>query len=275
MIDGMNTLSAMQLKRRVLLLRALLGVGALAAPMWTPAQGADPLKIGFLNHYPPFSFKDKDGVQKGFDLDVMARLCQIMGVAFVPEADGMASLKQKIQAGQIAWIGHQLLATPENRREFDLVKPSYASIQLVCVQHEDDDRDFLSLDDLVGKKLGVLANTGIEEQSRQAIGKSTVAYPRIEDALADLARKKLDAVLEESLIADYFIERDRLPLKLAAPFAAPLAAGLAVRKGHREMQAQLSTAIQTLLKDGSLRKISEKWFGYDVSRPRISHQQSN
>ncbi|WP_233254979.1 transporter substrate-binding domain-containing protein [Limnohabitans sp. T6-5] len=275
MIEGMNTLAAEQVSRRTLLFQALAGLGAWVAPLCAQAQASDALKIGFLNHYPPFSFKDKDGVQKGFDLDVMVRVCQILGVAFVPEVDGMASLKQKIQTGQISWIGHQLLATPENRREFDLVKPSYAAIQLVCVQQEDDDRDFLSLDDLVGKKLGVLANTGIEEQSRQAIGKSTVAYPRIEDALADLARKKLDAVLEESLIADYFIERDRLPLRLAAPFAAPIAAGLAVRKGHREMQAQLSSAIQTLLKDGSLRKIAEKWFGYDVSRPRVSHQQSN
>jgi cystine transport system substrate-binding protein len=275
MIDEVNVVSDKLSTRRDWLIHALAGLGALVVPARGQAQAADALKIGFLKHYPPFSFKDKDGVQKGFDLDVMTRLCDIMGVPFVPEADGMASLKQKIQSGQIAWIGHQLLATPENRREFDVVRPSYASIQLVCIQQEDDDRDFLSLDDLVGKKLGVLANTGVEEQSRQAIGKAVVAYPRIEDALADLAGKKLDAVLEESLIADYFIERDRLPLRLAAPFASPIAAGLAVRKGNRELQGRLSVAIQAMLKDGSFRKISEKWFGYDVSRPRVSHQQNN
>jgi cystine transport system substrate-binding protein len=180
-----------------------------------------------------------------------------------------------LKVGQIDWIGNQLLATPENRREFDFVRPSYASIQLTSVQHEDDNRDFLSLDDLVGKKLGVLAQTGVEDQARGALGKTVVAYAKIEDALKDLAAKKLDAVLEENLIAEYYIERDALPVKVTAPFASPLPVGLVVRKGQREMQAKLSEAVKTVLKDGSLKAISEKWFGFDVSRARVGHAMSS
>ena len=239
------------------------------------AQSADSVSVGFLSHYPPFSFRDRDGSLKGFDLDVMQRLCTIMGVNLVRVPEGMATLSQKLRAGQIDWIGNQLLATSENRREFDFVRPSYASIQLTSVQHEDDNRDFLSLDDLVGKKLGVLAKTGIEDQARGALGKSVLAYARIEDALKDLAEKKLDVVLEENLIAEYYIERDALPVKVTAPFASPIAVGLAVRKGQRDMQAKLSDAVKTMLSDGSLKAISEKWFGYDVSRSRMGHAMSS
>lgn len=239
------------------------------------AQSADSVSVGFLSHYPPFSFRDRDGSLKGFDLDVMQRLCTIMGVNLVRVPEGMATLSQKLRAGQIDWIGNQLLATPENRREFDFVRPSYASIQLTSVQHEDDNRDFLSLDDLVGKKLGVLAKTGIEDQARGALGKSVLAYARIEDALKDLAEKKLDVVLEENLIAEYYIERDALPVKVTAPFASPIAVCLAVRKGQRDMQAKLSDAVKTMLSDGSLKAISEKWFGYDVSRSRMGHAMSS
>jgi L-cystine transport system substrate-binding protein len=239
------------------------------------AQLTESVSVGFLNHYPPFSFREPDGTLKGFDLDVMQHLCTIMGVRLVQVPEGMATLSQKLRGGQIDWIGNQLLATPENRREFDFVRPSYASIQLTSVQHEDDNRDFLSLDDLVGKKLGVLAQTGVEDQARGALGKSVVAYARIEDALKDLAAKKLDAVLEENLIAEYYIERDALPVKVTAPFASPVPVGLAVRKGQREMQAKLSEAVKTMLKDGSLKAISEKWFGYDVSRARVGHAMSS
>jgi len=239
------------------------------------AQSAESVSVGFLSHYPPFSFRDRNGTLKGFDFDVMQRLCAIMGVGLVQVPEGMATLSQKLRGGQIDWIGNQLLATPENRREFDFVRPSYASIQLTSVQHEDDNRDFLSLDDLVGKKLGVLAQTGVEDQARGALGKSVVAYARIEDALKDLAAKKLDAVLEENLIAEYYIERDALPIKVTAPFASPVPVGLAVRKGQREMQAKLSDAVKTMLKDGSLKAISEKWFGYDVSRARVGHAMSS
>jgi cystine transport system substrate-binding protein len=153
---------------------------------------------------------------------------------------------------------------------FDFVR-SYAANQLVCIQHEDDSRDFLTLDDLVGKKLGVLAYTGVEDQARGALGKSVQAFASIDLALRQLANKQLDAVLEESLIADYYIERDGLPIKVTAPFAPPLTAGWAVHKGNRELAQRLSAAVQLLLKDGSFKTISTRWFGYDVSRPNVSH----
>lgn len=275
MIDREHKPRALPMSRRTWLAQAVavLMTTGHSAPNW--AQSGNAVTVGFLSHYPPFSFKDTDGQLKGFDLDVMQRLCAIMGVTLVQAPEGMAGLSQKLRAGQIDWIGNQLLATPENRREFDFVRPAYATIQLTSVQHEDDNRDFLSLDDLVGKKLGVLAQTGIEDQARGALGKAVVAYARIEDALKDLAAKKLDVVLEENLIAEYYIERDALPVKVTAPFAAPIPVGLAVRKGQRDMQSKLSEAVKTMLKDGSLKSISEKWFGYDVSRARMGHAMSS
>lgn len=274
MTDHENVPLTLPMTRRFWLARVAawgLGLGAWPAAM---AQSSGAVSVGFLSHYPPFSFRDRDGTLKGFDLDVMQRLCAIMGVELVQVPDGMATLSQKLRAGQIDWIGNQLLATPENRRQFDFVRPSYASIQLTSVQHEDDNRDFLSLDDLAGKKLGVLAQTGVEDQARGALGKSVVGYARIEDALKDLAAKKLDAVLEENLIAEYYIERDALPVKVTAPFASPVAVGLVVRKGQRDTQDKLAQAIRTMLKDGSFKAISEKWFGYDVSKARVGHASS-
>jgi len=226
------------------------------------------LRVGVLTHYKPFSFVD--GHLTGFDVDVLKRLAAILKLELQIQSDGMAVLQKKLAAGEIAVIANQLITTPENRRQFDFVR-AYASNQLVCVQHEDDDRDFLSLDDLVGKKLGVLANTGVEDQARGALGKSVVAYASIDLAFKALAEKKLDAVLEESLITDYHIERDALPIKVTAPFAPPLSAGWVVRKGNKALAQHLSAAVQTLLQDGSFKPISSRWFGYDVSRPNVSH----
>lgn len=226
------------------------------------------LRVGVLTHYKPFSFIE--GHLQGFDVDVLRRLASILKVELSIQTEGMAHLQKKLASGEIAVIANQLLITPENRRQFDFVR-AYAANQLVCVQHEDDRRDFLSLDDLLGKKLGVLANTGVEDQARGALGKSVLSFASIDLALKQLAEKKLDAVLEESLIADYYIERDALPVKVSSPFAPPLSAGWAVRKGNKALAQRLSEAMQTLLSDGSFKPISNKWFGYDVSRPSVSH----
>lgn len=266
---------ALTMNRRTWIAQAVTTLLFTAPISGLKAQTTNAVNVGFLSHYPPFSFKMPDGSLQGFDLDVMNRLCDIMGLSLFAVPEGMAGLSRKLRSGQIDWIGNQLLLTPENRREFDFVRPSYASIQLSSVQHEDDNRDFLSLDDLVGKKLGVLAQTGVEEQARGALGKSVVGYSQIEEALKDLAAKKLDAVLEENLIVEYFIERHGLPVKVTAPFAAPLSVGLPVRKGQTQMQAKLSEAVKTMLKDGSFKSISEKWFGFDVSRARVGHAMSS
>ena len=73
------------------------------------------------------------------------------------------------------------------------------------------------------------------------------------------------------MIADYYIERDALPIKVTAPFAQPLSAGWAVQKGNKALAQRLSEAVLVLLRDGTFKPISKKWFGYDVSRPNVSH----
>ena len=234
----------------------------------TPELEGGVLRVGVLTHYKPFSFVE--GHLQGFDVDVLKRLAAIMKVELKIHTEGMANLQKKLSTGEIAVIANQLLTTPENRRQFDFVR-AYAANQLVCVQHEDDSRDFLSLDDLLGKKLGVLGNTGVEEQARGALGKSVLPFTSIDLAFKQLAEKKLDAVLEESLIADFYIERDALPIKVTSPFAPPLSGGWVVRKGNKALAQRLSGAVQTLLTDGSFKPISAKWFGYDVSRPSVSH----
>lgn len=226
------------------------------------------LRVGVLTHYKPFSFVD--GQLQGFDVEVLKRVAAILKVDVQIQTEGMTNLQKKLSSGEISVIANQLLTTPENRRQFDFVR-GYAANQLVCVQHEDDARDFLSLDDLLGKKLGVLANTGVEEQARGALGKSVLSFASIDLAFKQLAEKKLDAVLEESLIADYYIERDALPIKVASPFAPPLSAGWAVKKGNKTLSQRLSEGVQTMLRDGSFKPISTQWFGYDVSRPNVSH----
>lgn len=268
MIDPIAMISLQRMSRRWSLQFML----AVAAPVWLKvSDAAMPVKVGFLRAYEPYSLQNAQGLAQGFDVEVATRLCEVLGLTLEPVSDGMAGLIRRLQTGEIAWLGNQLLMTPDNRRVMDFVRPAYASIQLCAIQHEDDDRDFLSLDDLQGKRLGVLAGTGIEEQARGALGRTVQAYPYIADALKDLAQQKLDLVLEENLIADYYIDKHRLPLRVSAPFTSPVAVGLGVRKGDRETMEKLAQAVRMILHDGSLKRIAEKWFGYDVSRSRISH----
>ncbi|MEK7344323.1 MAG: transporter substrate-binding domain-containing protein [Pseudomonadota bacterium] len=251
-------------------LKMALGLAWAGPAVTTSAQSIKPrMKVGFIAHYQPYSFLQADGSLTGFDVEVVKALLDASGFEMVPVTDSLTQLRKKLRDSEIDFIGNQLLRTPENRRQFDFVN-SYATIQLVTVLHEDDDRDFLSLENFLGKNLGVLSNTGIDEQARGVLGKTVRGFERIEDALRALAERKLDAVLEENLIAEYFIERDELPLKVGTPFAAPIRAGLAVPKGNKNLENRLNEAVKNLVKAPRFKAISSRWFGYDVSRPRVS-----
>ena len=243
---------------------------ALTGSVLAQSQDSTVLQVGFIANYEPFSFLDKDGKLTGFDVEVVEALLGSLGMTMQPQVGHHDRLREQLKNGQLDLIGNQLLQVQENRARFDFVRP-YALIQLSCIQHEDDERDFLSLDDFVGKRLGLLRDSGMEAQARDALGPVVVGYERIEQALAALSQKKIDAVLEENLIADYHIERDGLPLKVGAPFTAPQKLGLVVAKGRKSLQTSLSDGVRNLLRQPAFRKISERWFGYDVSKPRYSH----
>ena len=159
--------------RASLLLAMTAGSGVLAQGTAQPV-----VRVGFIANYEPFSFLGKDQRLTGFDVEVVRVLLESLGMTMQAEFGRFEQLRAKAQAGELDLVGNQLLLLPENRRWFDFVRP-YANMQLVCVQHEDDERDFLSLDDFLGKRLGVLRHTGMEEQARGALGNGVVAFDRL------------------------------------------------------------------------------------------------
>lgn len=250
----------------------LMGCGVLGLAACLPVWGQRPgvLRVGFIANYEPFSFMTPDRGLTGFDVEVVQALAASMGWRVQAETTRFEPLRERLRSGQLDLLGNQLLMLPEHRAVFDFVRP-YATVQLVSVQHEDDERDFLSLEDLLGRRLGVLRDTGVAEQARSVLGAGAVSFDRIEQALQALQSRQLDAVLEENLIAEYHIERAGLPLRLGAPMAASYKLGLAVPKGRQTLQKTLSEAVALLVQQPVFREISRRWFGHDVSRPRVSH----
>ncbi len=66
----------------------------------------------------------------------------------------------------------------------------------------------------------------------------------------------------------YLIKTSSLPLRTGANVGtAQDQMGIPFRKGNPKFAKAISDAIDQLKQDGTLTKISEKWFGIDVSKP--------
>jgi polar amino acid transport system substrate-binding protein len=82
-------------------------------------------------------------------------------------------------------------------------------------------------------------------------------------ALSDLKIGRIDAVIIDQLVADYYMTKEKDTYKVLNESLAPEEYGIGVKKGNEDLLKEVQNALDEINKDGTATKISEKWFGED------------
>lgn len=227
-----------------------------------------PLRVGFITPYPPFSAIDPNsGDLDGFDVQIVKAWAQHERHTLQVRSGQAPEVLAWLAQGHIDFIGNQLLATPDLRERF-IFAAGYVDLRLILCQREDDERDFLSLEDFLGHRLGVLSGTAADVQGTAVLGQDVTRFNSTQAGLAALLAGDIDAFIDESLILDHLIFKQRLAVKTTTPFSPPIRTGWAVAPKNRALRERLNQGVAWLKSSGALRGISEAWFGYDVSQKR-------
>jgi len=265
---------------------AALLAGAFAAP----AGAGDVLNRVMANkklvnaldvEYPPFSFLDVDKQMAGFDVDVAKEVAKRLGV----EAEQVTPGWDVITAGK--WAGRwdisigSMTPTKERAAVLDFPVQYYFSQAVLLVNKNSAAKE---PKDLSGKKVGAQVATTYEKYLQKdleidAVGAPPVAYridnPQIipydeePQGIDDLALgdgNKLDGMVVGVLTAEQYI-KDGKPVKILGEplFYEPVA--VAVDKGDPEFAAKIKEIIEAMRADGTLKKLSEKRLGVDITTP--------
>ncbi|WP_028220725.1 transporter substrate-binding domain-containing protein [Paraburkholderia oxyphila] len=247
---------------------SLTAVAAHAEDLLDSVKQAGVLKIGLEGTYPPFDSRNSQGELVGFDVDVAKAVAAKLGVKpeFIPtEWSGIIAA---LQAGKFDVIVNQVTITPQRQQALDFSQPyTYSAAQLI--QRADDRREFKSLDEFKGdKKLGVTLGTNYDQMARAVQGINVQTYPGAPEKLRDLAAKRIDATIDDRLMLPYIIKTSQLPLRPGAVLqGANQEMGIPFRKGNPKFEKAINDALTSLKQDGTLKKISEHWFGTDVTVP--------
>lgn len=255
------------LKTAAALLAASLALPAPAADLLDSARARGTLRIAMEGTYPPFNFKDqKTGELAGYDVDVARMLAAKLGLKPQFVSTEWAAILAGLGAGKYDVIISQVGITPKRLEAFDFSEPyTYSSPQLIV--RKDEKAQYASLADLKGKKVGVGQGSVFEQQARAVPGIVVKSYPAAPENLQDLAFGRIDAALNDSLMVSYLLNNSQLPIKAGARVGAIERTGIPFQKGNPQFKAALNKALAEAAADGSLKKISVKWFGADVSRP--------
>ncbi|MGH8789472.1 MAG: transporter substrate-binding domain-containing protein [Cupriavidus necator] len=245
----------------------LASTAAQAADLLDTVKQAGVLKIGLEGTYPPFGFRGAKNELEGFDVDVARAVAGKLGVKPEFVTTEWSGIIAGLQAGKFDVIVNQVNVTPQRQQVLDFSTPYvYSDAQLI--QRKDDNRQFKSLQDLKGHKLGVSLGSNFNDLAKSVPGIDVKTYPGAPEYLRDLAAQRVDAALNDRLMVAYLVKTANLPLRQGAIVpGATTQVAIPFRKDNPKFAQAINHALDDLGKDGTLGKLSVKWFGTDVTRP--------
>lgn len=251
------------------LVGGLLGtatVASHAADLLDQVKERGTLRIGIEGTYPPFNSRDAQGELVGYDVDVAKAVATQLGVKPEFIATEWSGIIAGLQAGKFDVIVNQVGITPARQQMLDFSKPyTYSVAQLI--QRKNDTRPFKSLNDLKGKELGVSLGSNYNEMAKSAPGVDVKTYPGAPEYLRDLVAGRIDAALNDRLMLAYLLKTTALPLRPSGVLGQQVRVGIPFRKGNPKFAKAIDSALAQLEAHGTLSRISDKWFGIDVTRP--------
>ncbi len=225
------------------------------------------LVLGLDDSFPPMGFKNDNQEIVGFDIDVAREVCKRMGVDLVIQPISWDAKELELSTKNIdcIWNG---MSYNSDRDEAMTLSSTYMKNKQVAVVLADSDVNTLA--DLSGKVViiqnGSTASDAMDanEDFKNSL-KNLVKVKDNVQALVDLKVSGSDAVVMDEVVARYYTEKEEGTYKVLDEALADEDYVIGFRKGEEALCSEVEKCIKEMAADGTLAKISETWFGTDIT----------
>ena len=227
------------------------------------------LVLGMDDTFAPMGFRDDSGEIVGFDIDLARAVCEKLGVELVIQPVEWKAKEQELATKNIDCIWNGLSVTPERKNNMTMSK-SYMTNDISLVVTSDS--TIVSLADMAGKRLAVQGGSSAEEtlnedenkEFRESLGQVN-PFDKYDTALMDMETGNSDAVLMDTVMANYMINSLGKDYKVLDESLLPDEYAIGFRKGEAALCGAVEQALSELKADGTITEISSKWFGTDIT----------
>ncbi len=215
--------------------------------------------------YKPFSFHEGGaGALTGYDVDVATAVAGKLGVKAKFEETQFDSIFAGLEAKRFDGIANQVTVNPTRQEKYSLSTP-YTVSQGVIVT-KDSTTAISSFADLKGKTTAQSLTSNWYTLATDS-GAKVEAVEGWAQAVSLLKDGRVDAIVNDKLtFLDYEHSTPNSGLKIAATTKDSSYSALAFRKGSAALTDAVNKALADLKADGTLKTLSEKYFGQDVSQ---------
>ncbi|ADL13773.1 transporter substrate-binding domain-containing protein [Acetohalobium arabaticum] len=228
------------------------------------------ITVGTGGTYNPWCFKKNDKLQ-GFEVDVWNEIAKRTGYKVEFKVSQFSGLMGMLDAGKIDTVAHQMSITPARSEKYNFTTPyAYSKYDFIIRK----DSSYKTPEDLKGKKVGAWLG-GNGERTLEKLNKKRNLNLNMKlydgaplEKLVETGR--LDACWQAAIKSQTVIEQGNLDLQL---MGANTKVGTEVNaypfvKGtdSQKIIEEINKVIKEMHKDGTLSKLSMKWFGLDTTQ---------
>lgn len=223
--------------------------------------------IGLDDNFPPFGFRDKDGQLVGFDIDLAHEAAKRMNTDIEFKVIDWASKETELKSHKIDAIWSGLTMLEERKKNILFSRPYENSVQILLVKEESP---ILSKADMAGKIIATQeGSTGLDALNSEpefvAGFKELKLYPDNVSGFMDLKIGRIDAMVVSEVVALFYNKQNNAGFRVVdiGYNRQPVGVGLAL--DNQEFKTKLDKTLEEMKADGTSTKISEKWFGKDIT----------
>ena len=228
-------------------------------------QSSGKLIVALEGAWQPWSYHDESDTLVGYDVEVSRAIAEKLGVEPEYVESDWDSLFAGLDAGRYDIVCNGVEVTDERAKTYDFTEP-YGYIHTALAVRKDND-EIPRFEDLKGKTTAnSLASTYME--LAESYGATVQGIDTLEETIQLLTAGRIDATLNADVsFYDYLNVHPDADFKLVAQTEDASHVAIPLRKGDASatLLEAINTAIDDLRADGTLKELSEKYFGQDIS----------
>ncbi|HEX2580581.1 MAG TPA: transporter substrate-binding domain-containing protein [Dongiaceae bacterium] len=258
--------------------RLVIAAGVIAALLSMGLGGAQAagkkITIATEGAYEPFNYVAPDGTLQGFDVDIAKALCAKMKLQCKIVKQQWDGMIPALQAKKFDAIIASMSITDERKKKVDFSEKYYNTPGVlfgpkttdVKIDPATGNPDFTQL---AGQKVCVQGSTTHENFARAKFtGADIATYDTADNANADLLSGRCKVRMDDKIVALELMKKNPdIVIYGKGWFDRQLlgvGAGIAVRKEDTKLRDAFTKAIAEIRKDGTYKKINDKYFSFDV-----------
>ena len=225
--------------------------------------------VGLDDTFAPMGFRDEAGALVGFDIDLATAVAKEMGVEVKFQPIEWSAKEMELEAKNIDCVWNGMSRTPEREVSMTLSQ-NYLNNKIVIMTVAGV--DITSLEQLADIQIGTqAASSALETMQAHEIYPTIEAnvnqYPTYDECILDMQAGRIQAMIVDEVLGQYKNNNLGSAFNVADVDFGDDFYVIGFRNADTELCKKVEAAIKTLQANGEAAKISEKWFGEDMTLP--------